>query len=251
MNNLVLTDKYRIDVANGKFKLNGNNINVSDVAYIRYRFEDYSLSDTLDYLKATIKKFYLSSHLIEVKLSEHCGDDINSICDELDNVIAFLYIDVDDIDVENESLSEHKLELLKQFKDSGAFVERVMLKDKSSSLYTISGNRLREQVSELLGVKTEDIGFCQSPLSLCDGNCCLTAERARRLSAMYNEYDSASLPSSNHELKNSNNCGCIKHHIIENDLILDKASSEVSVKKEISNVVNIKKSKGIREIIAW
>lgn len=251
MNNLVLTDRHRVDVVNERFSLNNSNVNIKDVAYVRYRFEDFSLPDTIDYIRGMIKKFYLSSHLIEVKLSEHCGDDINNICDTFENVIAFLYIDVDDIDVENESLSELKLDLLNKFKDSNAFVERVMLKDKSSSLYTISGNRIREQVANLLNMDNSDIGFCQSPLSLCDGNCCLNAERARKLSAAYNEYDSAALPSSNHEFKNGNNCGCIKYRIVSEDILFKGKVEIKNSNKSKTSENKVKKLKGLEVLSNW
>lgn len=251
MNNLVLTDRHTIDVVNNKFSLNNSTIDVSDVAYVRYRFEDFSLPDTLDYIGNSIKKFYLSSHLIEVNLSEHSGDDINNICDTFENVIAFLYIDVDDIDVDRGCLSEQKILLLKHFKECDAFVERVMLKDKSSSLYTISGNRIRESVANLLGISTSDIGFCQSPLSLCDGNCCLTAERARKLSAEYNEFDSASLPSSNHEFKNGNNCGCIKYHVVTNPLTFNEKLKDLSAKKDGTGSTRVSKPKGIAVLKSW
>ena len=250
MNNLVLTGLFEIKVVSNKFNLYGNTVNINDVAYVRYRLESFNSEEVDDYIEKMIKKFNVSSHLIEVSLSETSGEDINRITERFDNVIPFLYLDITDSDVENYSLSAEKLELLKTFKDSGAFVERVMLRDKSTSLYTISGNKLREQVAKLLEMSSSDIGFCQSPLSLCDGNCCLTAQRARKLSAQYNECDSASLPSANHEFKNGNNCGCIKHTIVTSDL------TDIQGKK--ANVTEIKekkavlpKKKGIQVPLNW
>lgn len=256
MENLVLTGLFDIKVVNNKFSLYGETVNINDVAYVRYRLNSFNSDGVDEYIGNTIKKFNVSSHLIEVPLSETSGDDIERITNRYENVIPFLYIDITDDDVEKYSLSSEKLSLLDKFKESGAFVERVMLKDKSSSLYTISGNKLREQVAKLLEMNSSDIGFCQSPLSLCDGNCCLTAERARKLSAQYNECDSASLPSANHEFKNDNNCACIKHTLVTCDLvdIADKKPKAVKTAKAFEQKekkVVLPKKKGIQVPVNW
>ena len=256
MNNLVLTGLFDIKVVDNKFSLYGETVNISDVAYVRYRLDRFDSEEVDNYIERIIKKFNLSSHLIEVPLSETSGADIDRITEKFDNVIPFLYLDVTDEDVENYSLSDGKIELLNKFKESGAFVERVMLRDKSTSLYTISGNKIREQVAKLLEMGSADIGFCQSPLSLSDGNCCLTAERARKLSAQYNECDSASLPSANHEFKNENNCACIKHTLVTSDLmdIADKKPKAVKSAKSSETKeknVTLPKKKGIQVPLNW
>lgn len=256
MENLVLTGLFDIKVVNNKFSLYGETVNINDVAYVRYRLDSFNSDEVDEYIGKIIEKFNVSSHLIEVPLSETSGADIERITNRYENVIPFLYIDVTDDDVERYSLSTEKLGLLDKFKESGAFIERVMLKDKSSSLYTISGNKIREQIAKLLEMNSSDIGFCQSPLSLCDGNCCLTAERARKLSAQYNECDSASLPSANHEFKNDNNCACIKHTIVTCDLvdIADKKPKAVKTAKASEpkeKKVAIPKKKGIQVPVNW
>lgn len=256
MENLVLTGLFDIKVVNSKFSLYGETVNISDVAYVRYRLDSFDSDEVDEYIGKIIKKFSVSSHLIEVPLSETSGADIERITNRYENVIPFLYIDITDDDVEKYSLSSEKLSLLDKFKESGAFVERVMLKDKSTSLYTISGNKIREQVAKLLEMSSSDIGFCQSPLSLCDGNCCLTAERARKLSAQYNECDSASLPSANHEFKNDNNCACIKHTLVTCDLvdIADKKTKAVKtakVSEPKEKKVVLPKKKGIQVPVNW
>ena len=256
MENLVLTGLFDIKVVNNKFSLYGETVNINDVAYVRYRLNSFSSDEVDEYIGDIIEKFNVSSHLIEVPLSETSGADIERITNRYENVIPFLYIDITDDDVEKYSLSSEKLSLLDKFKESGAFVERVMLKDKSSSLYTISGNKIREQVAKLLEMNSSDIGFCQSPLSLCDGNCCLTAERARKLSAQYNECDSASLPSANHEFKNDNNCACIKHTLVTCDLvdIADKKPKAVKTAKSSEpkeKNVTLPKKKGIQVPVNW
>lgn len=253
MENLVLTGLFDIKVVNNKFSLYGETVNINDVAYVRYRLNSFNSDEVDEYIGKIIKKFSVSSHLIEVPLSETSGADIERITNRYENVIPFLYIDITDDDVERYSLSSEKLSLLDKFKESCAFVERVMLKDKSSSLYTISGNKIREQVAKLLEMSSSDIGFCQSPLSLCDGNCCLTAERARKLSAQYNECDSASLPSANHEFKNDNNCACIKHTLVTCDLvdIADKKSKSSKVSEPKEKKAVLPKKKGIQVPVNW
>ena len=253
MENLVLTGLFDIKVVNNKFSLYGETVNINDVAYVRYRLNSFNSDEVDEYIGKIIEKFNVSSHLIEVPLSETSGADIERITNRYENVIPFLYIDITDDDVERYSLSSEKLSLLDKFKESGAFVERVMLKDKSSSLYTISGNKIREQVAKLLEMSSSDIGFCQSPLSLCDGNCCLTAERARKLSAQYNECDSASLPSANHEFKNDNNCACIKHTLVTCDLvdIADKKPKTAKASEQKEKKVVLPKKKGIQVPVNW
>lgn len=254
MNNLVLTGLFEIKIVNNKFSLYGTTVNINDVAYVRYRLDSFNNESVDEYIEKMIKKFNVSSHLIEVPLSLTAGADIDRITEKFDNVIPYLYLDIADEDVDRHSLSDDKIGLLNKFKESGAFVERVMLRDKSTSLYTISGNKIREQVASILEMSSFDIGFCQSPLSLCDGNCCLTAERARKLSAQYNECDSAALPSANHEFKNENNCGCIKHTIVKDDL-LGMKEKETKVKNKDTEPKGKKavvaKKRGIPSIINW
>ena len=60
----------------------------------------------------------------------------------------------------------------------------------------------------------------------------------------------ASLPSANHEFKNGNNCGCIKHTIVTNDLtdIQDKKAKTAEIKEK--KAVTPKK-KGIQIPLSW
>ena len=109
MENLVLTGLFDIKVVSNKFSLYGETVNINDVAYVRYRLNSFNSDEVDEYIGKIIKKFSVSSHLIEVPLSETSGADIERITNRYENVIPFLYIDITDDDVEKYSLSSEKL----------------------------------------------------------------------------------------------------------------------------------------------
>lgn len=231
--NLVLTGKHNIGINKEKFMLNGEKADIKDVSFIRYRFNKYT-DEEADYIDEMMKKFNYSTHLAEVYLYPGFSADINKLTDRFDNLAIFLYISIDDDDVRENSISDYYKELLEEAYDEEVAFDRIVIKDKSTSLFTVSANKIKKMIKDITEADDYEIGFCESPLSRYDGNACLTAVRARELAAKYNENDKSALPSANHECKNSNGCGCIKHTIIDHDLEapLDKEKSKKTKSKD-------------------
>ncbi len=216
ISNLVLTGTYNIGITNEKMMLNGNKNDIKDIPFIRYRFEDYA-DDKLDYIKSMQSKFKYSAHLAEVYVKEGFIEEVKNLKEKLNNIIVFLYIPITNEDVTADGISENTENLLYDLVDANLDVDRVMLKDLSSSLFTVVANKMKKRITEILGCQISDVGICCSPLSVFDGNACLTAMKARELSAIYND-NPVAVPSEKHECKNDHGCCCIRHFIVNSDI---------------------------------
>ncbi len=216
--NLVITGGHKIKLdKKGRFKVKDVKTSLKEIPFIRYRFDKYD-EECIEYMKEMKDRFKYSSHMAEIQLDENTKDVIESIDDKVYNIIKFIYIDIYNEEVDR-GFSDDKLEILDNIKDMN--FDRVMLRDKSDFLCSVTFNRLRKQVQDILIDGDNDwaasnIGICQSPLSLYGGNACLTAVIARELSAEYAENDQVALPSANHE--DRNRCGCIKYVIVDKDI---------------------------------
>lgn len=232
--NLILTEKHKIGINKEKFMLNDEKVDIKDVSFIRYRFNKYTEGEA-NYIEEMMNKFNYSTHLAEVYLYPGFSSDINALTDRFDNLAIFLYISIDDDDVRDNSISDYYKDLLEEAYDEEVAFDRIVVKDKSTSLFTVSANKIKKMIKDITEADDYEVGFCESPLSRYDGNACLTAVRARELAAKYNENDKSALPSANHECKNSNGCGCIKHTIVDHDLEapVDKEKSKKPKTKNI------------------
>ena len=231
--NLVLNGKHKIGINKDKFMLKEEKVDIKDVSFIRYRFDKYG-DEEADYIEETMNKFNYSTHLAEIYLYPGFSEDVNKLTERFDNLAIFLYISISDEDVKNNDISDKYKELLEEAYDNDVEFDRIMVKDLSTSLFTVSANKIKNSIRNITRVEDNEIGFCESPLSRYDGNACLTALRAREIAAKYNENDKCALPSANHECKNSIGCGCIKYTLIECDLEapLDKEKSSKKTKTE-------------------
>ena len=216
ISNLVLTGTYNIGITNEKMMLNGNRNDIKDIPFIRYRFENYT-DDKLEYIKSMQNKFKYSAHLAEVYVKDGFVEEVKSLKEKLNNIIVFLYIPITNEDVAADSISENTENLLYDLVDANVDVDRVMIKDLSSSLFTVVANKMKKRITEILGYPISDVGICCSPLSVFDGNACLTAMKARELSAIYNN-NPVAVPSEKHECKNEHGCCCIRHFVINSDV---------------------------------
>ena len=138
--------------------------------------------------------------------------------------------------------------------ESGVVIDRIMLKDNTITMDTLASIRMKKNVYELFGEQLEggkdykDIGICQSPLSFSDGNACLTAIRARELSAKYSNDEELALPSANHECMNT--CGCIRYMVIDKDIKNDNIKV-VPKEKKTSNNTNKPSKKKVKGMVMW
>lgn len=241
---IVLTGMHSIGVdSTGRFMVKDTKVSIKDVPFVRYRFTEYS-DDELIYIEVMKKKFNYSSHMIEITLTA----DTKKIMDKvkrIENLIKFVYIPIDDSDVMN-GISEEKIRLLQEI--DGEFFDRLMIKDNSNTLDAIGSIRLKKQLSELVEMEYTDIGVCSSPLSFDGKNACLTAVKARELSAEYAESDEVALPSANHECMNT--CGCIRYHVFETSVIAPVNKGNKGTIKEGSKTKTVRENK-TKGFVKW
>lgn len=242
---IVLTDTHTIGVDSyGKFMVQDIKVSIKEVPFVRYRFLEYNEKD-MEYIKMMKKKFNYSSHMAEININEDTADIIKRL-ESIDNLIKFVYVAVDDNEVD-EGFSEEKLELVEKLEDS--FYDRLMLKDESNSLHAVAATRLKKQLSDIVtDIELADIGVCSSPLSFDGKNACLTAVKARELSAEYAENDEVALPSANHECMSC--CGCIRYHVFTGNVAapISKSGNSSGEPKTKSKSTTPSKPKGI---IKW
>lgn len=217
---IVLTGEHKIELdKHERFIVDGAKINIKEVPFVRYRFNEYT-DTSISYIQKMQRLFKYSAHLAEVTAAEGAREIIDNLYNNIPKLIIYLYVEITDKEVKN-GLDESQLTLISNcYNDS---IVRVMLKDKSSSLYVIPANRIKKQLGVALGINPMEIGICSSPLSF-NGEACLTAVRARQLAAIYSDNDEAALPSANHECMNS--CGCIKYVVISSNIF----ASSIKVK---------------------
>lgn len=226
---VVLTDTWRVDLdSHLRFNLNDQKISIKSVPFVRYRFSEYTDRE-IEYIKEMKKKFKYSVHMAEVELCDNIDEILDRLNGAIENLVIYVYIPITDNDVK-EGLCESKLNLIRLLINKK--YKRIMIKDKSTSLDFIIAEQFKKQIARILtGVKPNEIGICQSPLSFEGENSCLTAIKAREIAAEYADTDDIALPSANHQCMNT--CGCIRYITIDRDLIIEekKENKEKSVTK--------------------
>lgn len=208
---IVFTGKHNVGVENEKFMLGGDKNSIKDVPFVRYRFDNYT-QEEIEYIKRQQLKFKYSTHLAELQLSSLTAEQIGLITSQIENIAIFIYVPITDTEV-SVGLSAEIIENLKSIASS--MYDRIMLKDKSTSLYLVSANNLKAQIASVIGIKAEEIGICGSPLSF-GTEPCLTAIKARELISLYSLNDGCAIPSANHQCMNT--CGCIRYVVISSDV---------------------------------
>lgn len=210
---IVLKGRYNISVnSNKKIKLGDNIVAIDkDIPFVRYRFESYT-EDDFKYINDTMAKMSYSTHLIEVKLDINAAATLGFVTANISNIAKYLYIDITDEDVARGSVSQDILNLFATVQ--GYKLDRIMLKDKSTTLDTVAAKKIIEVLSKQSGIAKDNFGVCSSPLSFGDW-CCLTAVKARELMSVYSVIADVALPTANHQCMNC--CGCIRYFVIEED----------------------------------
>lgn len=242
---IVLTGTHKVGIdTHGKFMVDKVKVSIKDVPFVRYRFNEFN-SNEYEYIEEMKKKFSYSAHMAEINLNKDTKEVINTIR-EMKNIVTYVYMDIEDTDV-LEGISEEKLNLLIQL--NGVEFDRLMLRDKSTTLDMVAATRIRKQLGSLFGVDTNDIGICSSPLSFDGTSACLTAVKARELSAKYCETTEAALPSSNHECMNC--CGCIRYYVFDGDVAMPVSSKTGGSKNTKKDATNTVKKAPAKSITKW
>ena len=210
----------------GTFKINDDKFSISDIPIVRFRFPIYTELE-LNFIKLCKEKFSKSACLVEVQYDDNVVNNINILSDIEEDVAMYLYINVLD---ETMNADYSTIELPSEVEDFDW--DRIMLKDLTTSLYTVRAEQLKFDIANLFDIEISDVGICGSPLSFGE-NACLTAVKARELLAMYCDSSDCPIPSANHQV---GNCGCIRCLNIETDLLPTVIKSGSSNKQSSKRV---------------
>ena len=234
---IVLKGMYNVGInSNNKIKVDGHLLSLSDVPFVRYRFDKYGEAE-LEFIKQNKTRMKGPVHLVEVPLYDGCAEVFDKI-ETMGGIARFLYIDVDDADI-NSGLKEETKNLLYKLVEADSFFDRVMLKDKSTLIYPMAAEKLKLQVVDALGniVEAKDIGVCGSPLSFrhsdIEGQACLTAVWARKIMAEYADSADIVIPTASHECMSC--CGCIQYLTVTEDIPAPLSAKEKSAAKKAEN----------------
>lgn len=208
---LVFENTYKLRInANRMIKVDDHNLNVDkDIPIVRYRFAEYTDKE-VEYITAMMSELGRATHLAEIVLNEHTVENI----EKLPTMAKFVYSEITEEEVQNASLSSEKLELFRGLKAISGKIDRIMLKDKSKTLDTVTYSKISGAIVRILGISPDSVGICSSPLSF-DENCCLSAVRAREIMTKYSSVADVALPSANHQCMNC--CGCIRYLVVPSD----------------------------------
>lgn len=211
---IVVTGTHSIGMnLNKKIKVGDNVLSVEkEIPFVRYRFNSYG-DNEFNYIQRMMQQFNCSTHLAEVTLTSESASIIDRLNTDIGSIAKYIYIDVDNTDVTNGYLSEEKMQLLDTVKDKN--IDRIMLKDKSTSLDMVAYNKFVKQCKDRFGLNKELFGICSSPLSF-DGLACLTSVKARELMTIYSPIADVALPTANHQCMSC--CGCIRYLVVDTDL---------------------------------
>ena len=210
---IVVTGTHTIKMnSNKKIKIGDNVLSVEkDIPFIRYRFNQYTEAE-YNYILNTMKQFCFSTHLAEVPLSENTANTVRYLVENIKNIAKYVYVNITNEDMSIGDISADKLALLDTL--VGLDIDRIMLKDKTPSLDTVTAKRFIKTLSKRLGFSEDTFGVCSSPLSFSDW-ACLTAVKARELMSIYSTIADVALPSANHQCMNC--CGCIRYVTVTAD----------------------------------
>lgn len=200
---------------------------VQEVVSISYHFEDHDdIAKLPEYVRGMQKIFPHTLHVVHLDTSYDSKELVKANKQFFDSLPLIVHLPVFDRDIENGTIAD-----IESFSEWQAVVEvlgsnpidRYMLDDLTTSMYTDMANRLRKQAADMFGTDIESIGICGSPLS--DNElCCLSARLDREWAAKYVHNEFVVLPSANHQ--NMERCGCLRFVVIEHDVItLDAAKS--------------------------
>lgn len=233
---LKLTGTYNIGMRNNKIEVDGNILDTKkEIPFFRYALGE--MDDTkINYIKSMKEKFSASTHLVEITADENpnVADKVTEIRNSIESVAVYAYFNITDDNVSSGKLAYTLIEELKALKSTD--VDRIMFKDKTTTLDTVTAQNLIKQAVRESGFPASMFGICSSPLSFGE-NACLTAIKARELMSTYSSISDVALPSANHQCMNC--CGCIRYIKVNSDLEAppekEKKSSNT---KKVKNATN-------------
>lgn len=218
--NLVLTGIFTVDTKKKKVVVGGYEVFLTDIPFIRYRFKRFD-EGCDEYILSMCGKFKTATPLLEVTLYEKCYEDIARLSSKIPNLAVMLYIPIEDSDVEKSDISEESKALLQEVVDSGVAYDRIMIKDNSNTLFTVSFNSMRASIQRITGCEVGKVGVCKSPLSAYNNNACIPAIVAREI-LINHDSKSNTTPTARMECRNGGKCCCIRNIVIDRDILLNR-----------------------------
>ena len=250
-----------------KVKVNGQEMNVSDIPAVRYAFDNDGFSwwltqdpadqskiiindDVCKLVKIAKAELPKSLHIVELGLWENIdlAWEIQQIREKVGKVAIFVYVDYDgDL---NKLVGN-----LDTIESVYGDIDRLLIRERTEDCLGA------EEVNEIIDLaagqvgdaKAEKIGMCDSPVGCSIGYSCLSAALCRHLSAKYGDSLDMVVPSQNHEGMSSsaeNVCGCICWTLVETFEALEaKAVSKESSSDEKSEQSAKKKPAGSKKMV--
>jgi hypothetical protein len=219
---------HKIGITNKKVKIGETVLNIEkEIPFVRYKFNTYTETE-IAYIKDMKQKFNKSTHLVEVRLGFDTTGAIRNIKESTGKIAVFVYMDVEDSEVEAGELSDDKVLNLNNI--DGQQIDRLMLVDKTSTLDAVTAKSFIKKVSKITGIAESNIGICSSPLSFGE-LACLTAVKAREIMSKYSEIADVALPSANHQ--NLTSCGCIRFIMVTEDIPAPPETTKGKTKKNM------------------
>lgn len=250
--NIKLNGTYNIGVnSSNQIDIDGTPVSKKEIPFVRYAFPFYNEKE-VEYIKNTMEKFNLSTHLVEIHAEENetfmnlpegvatpvdkkteVLSSISALKDVLGKVALYIYVTLDDTDSANKTLADKKLDILMTAKMLTDF-DKIMLIDKTSCIGLGVAKEIMVNTAKALGVSIDKVGLCSSCLCMSAEDskyACLPAVQARALAAKYNTNTDIALPSANHQ--DMSTCACIRHFVIATDIAApEETKKKSSTKKE-------------------
>lgn len=211
--------------------------NITDIPFVRYRFDKYDDSD-IEYIKKLQGVFKYSAHLAEIVMGKDTTETVETVkklTESVDRLCRFVYIPVDDeflaYVAENGAIPDDLENALYDISDIG--VDQICIKDKTSAAGLVQMNDVRKLLADIVlgnSRKYEGIGICESPLTfVAENSACLTAAKAREYMAIYCRDDLPQpTPSANHQCMSC--CGCIRYVVVDEPIVPYETKKEAAVK---------------------
>lgn len=229
ISSLRITGKYNIGVsANDTIMMGDNEVSLKDIPIVRFKLGSYG-AEEVEYIRSTLSKFRYSSGIIEV------NDDARlfemEYVSSLKDIAGILYyVSVTD-EIYRSNMFNASDKLLRAIKEDN--FEKVILVDNTTCLDIIGADALIKRVAKALGIGTDRIGMCESPMCLAAGVCCISAVDARDIASKYNFNTEVAIHSANHQSMDT--CSCVRHFTVKGDI---EAPIKLVTKKSRSSSSN-------------
>lgn len=228
--------KYNIGInSSNQINVDGTNVALKEIPFVRYDFESYGI-DEVNYIKAMMQKFSLSTHLVQIKVNENIEQSLINLGTIASKFAKYLYINVTQSVLDAGHIDNETLRLTINAITTNT-IDRIMLIDNTDNMDMLNAKKLIAETAKTIGVATDMIGICSSPLCMTGELACLSALKARELATKYSDNDEVALPSANHQCMNC--CGCIRFFEVTEDIAAPaetkKAKSSGSAKSASSN----------------